>query len=130
MENPINHRYLEGIFVKLVDSSAVAQAKPSRSCFDPFERQLFCPFLIFKNGVFLSAIVNEFEFVYLLFSIVPLRWRLIRLQVGWLVHLENLRAMANCSCCRCQETGRSRALYRRHARLLLCLARVRRAAAC
>src|SRR5262245_10217284 len=65
MENPINHWDLEGIVVNLVNSSAVAQAKPSRSGFDPFERQLFCPFLIFKNGVFLSVIVNEFEFVYL-----------------------------------------------------------------
>src|SRR5215475_7222872 len=65
MENPINHRDLEGFIVKPVDNSAVAQAKQTRSGFDPFERRLFCPFLIFKNGVFLSVIVNEFEFVYL-----------------------------------------------------------------
>jgi hypothetical protein len=65
MEDPINHRDLEGVVVKLVDSSAVAQTKPSRSGFDPFEGRLFGPFLIFKNGVFLSLIVNEFEFVYL-----------------------------------------------------------------
>ena len=65
MENPINHRDLEGIVVKLVNSSAVAQAKQARSRFDPFEGRLFCPFLIFKNGVFLSVIVDEFKFVYL-----------------------------------------------------------------
>ena len=65
MENPINHRDLEGIVVKLVNSSAVAQAKQARSRFDPFEGRLFCPFLIFKNGVFLSVIIDEFKFVYL-----------------------------------------------------------------
>ncbi len=65
MENPINHRDFEGIVVNLVDSSAVAQAKRSRSGFGPFERLRFCPFLIFKSGVFLSVIVNEFKFVYL-----------------------------------------------------------------
>src|SRR5262249_20902208 len=63
MENPIDHRDLEGVVVKLVDSSAVAQAKPSRSGFSPFERQT--SFLIFKNCVVLPVIVNEFEFVYL-----------------------------------------------------------------
>jgi hypothetical protein len=65
MENPINHRDLEGIVVNPINSSAVAQAKPSRSGFDPFERQLFCPFPIFKNCVLLSVIVNDFKFVYL-----------------------------------------------------------------
>ena len=65
MENPINQRDLEGIAVKLVDSSAVAQAKQTLSGFDPFEGRIFCPFLIFKSGVFLSVSVNEFEFVYL-----------------------------------------------------------------
>jgi hypothetical protein len=65
MENPINHRDFEGIIVNLVDSSAVAQAKGSRSGFGPFERLRFCPFLILKSCVFLSVIVNEFKFVYL-----------------------------------------------------------------
>jgi hypothetical protein len=65
MENSINHRDLKGIVVNPVNSSAVAQAKPRRSGFDPFERRFFCPFLIFKNCVFLSVIVNEFKFVYL-----------------------------------------------------------------
>jgi hypothetical protein len=69
MENPINHRDLEGIVVNLVNSSAVAQAKPSRSGFDPFERQLFCPFLIFKNCVLLSVIVNDFKFIYPCFAV-------------------------------------------------------------
>src|SRR5262245_13126749 len=64
-ENPIDHRDLEGIVVNPVNSSAVAQAKPRRSGFDPFERRFFCPFLIFKNCVFLSVIVNEYKFVYL-----------------------------------------------------------------
>ena len=59
MEDPINHRDLESIVVNLVNSSAVAQAKPSRSGFDPFERWFFCPFLILKDCVFLSMIVNE-----------------------------------------------------------------------
>src|SRR5215831_15371012 len=74
MENPIDHRDLEGVGVKLVDSSAVAQAKPSRSGFSPFERQTFCSFLIFKNGVFLPVIVNEFKFVYLASFCAPARW--------------------------------------------------------
>ena len=65
MESPINHRDRKGIVVNLVNSSAVAQAEPTRSGFDPFEGRLFCPFLIFKNSVFLSVIVNEFKFVYL-----------------------------------------------------------------
>src|SRR5262245_66220410 len=60
-----------------------------------------------------------------LFSIVPLRLRLLRLQVGWLVHLENA-AKAN----GCQGTGQSRAPPPRHAMLLLCLVRVLRAASC
>src|SRR5262245_63454541 len=47
----------------------------------------------------------------------------LRLQVGSLVHLENA-AKAN----GCQGTGQSRAPPPRHAMLLLCLARVRRAA--
>jgi len=64
MENPINRRYLEGIVVKLVNGSAIAQAKLTRSCFDPFEGRLFCPLLVLKDGVFLSVIVNEFKFVY------------------------------------------------------------------
>jgi hypothetical protein len=55
----------EGIVVKPFDSSAVTQAEQTRSGFDPFEGRLFCPFLIFKNGVFVSVIVNEFEFIYL-----------------------------------------------------------------
>jgi hypothetical protein len=70
MENPINRRDLEGIVVKLVNGSAVAQAKLTRSGFDPFEGRLFCPFLILKDGVFLSVIVNEFKFVYLVSSSV------------------------------------------------------------
>jgi hypothetical protein len=65
IENPIDHRDLEGIVVKLVNSSAVAQAKQTRSGFDPFERWLLHAFLIFKNRVSLSVIVNEFKFVYL-----------------------------------------------------------------
>jgi hypothetical protein len=65
MENPINHRDIESIVVDLVDSSAVAQAKPSRPSFDPFEGRLFGAFLVFKNCVFLSLIVNELKFVYL-----------------------------------------------------------------
>ena len=68
MEIPINHRDLKGIVVNLGNSSAIAQAEPTRSGFDPFERRLFCPFLIFKNSVFLSVIVNEFNFVYLVSS--------------------------------------------------------------
>ena len=55
----------EGIVVNLVNGSAVAQAKRSRSRFDKFEGRLFGPCLIFKNRVFLSLIVNELEFVYL-----------------------------------------------------------------
>jgi len=66
MENPINHRDLEGIVVNPVNSSAVAQAEQTRPGFDPFEGRHFCPFLIFKNDVFLSVFVNEFKFVYLL----------------------------------------------------------------
>jgi hypothetical protein len=65
MENPINRRDLEGIVVKLVHGGAVAQAKPTRSGFDPFEGRLFCPLLVLKDGVFLSVIVNELKFVYL-----------------------------------------------------------------
>jgi hypothetical protein len=65
MENPINQRDLEGIVVKPVNSSTVAQAKQTQSGFDPLEGRLFCPVLIFKNSVFLSVIVNEFKFVYL-----------------------------------------------------------------
>jgi len=65
MENPIDHRDLEGVVVKFVDSSAIAQAKQTRSGFDPFEGRLFSPFLILKNGIFRSVIVNEFKFVYL-----------------------------------------------------------------
>src|SRR5262245_61975662 len=49
----------------------------------------------------------------------------LRLQVGWLVHLENA-AKAN----GCQGTGQSRAPPPRHAMLLLCLVRVRRAVSC
>jgi hypothetical protein len=131
-ENSINHRDLEGIVVNPVNSSAVAQAKPRRSGFDPFERRFFCPFLIFKNCVFLSVIVNEFKFVYLAsFSVFHSRLRLaiLRLQLRRLVNLENPATVIG-SCCRCQRTEQSRALYRCHARLLLCLVRVRRAAAC
>jgi hypothetical protein len=41
------------------------------SGFDPFEEPFLHAFLIFKNGVFASMIVNEFKFVYLLrFSIL------------------------------------------------------------
>jgi hypothetical protein len=65
MENPINHRNLEGTVVELVNGSAIAQAKQTRSGFDPFEGRLLRPFLILKNSVFLSVIVNEFKFVYL-----------------------------------------------------------------
>jgi hypothetical protein len=64
MKNPINHLDLEGIVVNLVNISAVAQTKPSRPGFDPFERRLFYALLIFKNCVFLSVIVNDFKFVY------------------------------------------------------------------
>src|SRR5262245_43012632 len=86
-QNFINHRDLEGIVVNPVNSSAVAQAKPRRSRFDPFERRFFCPFLIFKNSVFLSVIVNEFKFVYLAcFSVF--HWRLFRLKLRRLVDLE------------------------------------------
>jgi len=70
MENPINRRDPEGIVVKLVNGRAVAQAKLTRSGFDPFEGRLFCPLLILKDGVFLSVIVNEFKFVYLASSSV------------------------------------------------------------
>src|SRR5262245_53321359 len=130
MENPINHRDLEGIVVKPVNSSAVAQAKTSR--FDPFEGRLFGPFLIFKNLVFLSVIVNEFEFVYLarlsvFHSPLPRRW--FRLHVGGLLHLQD-PATANGSYCRCRGTGRSHAPLPRHARSLRCLVRAQRAAAC
>ena len=103
MQHPINHRGLEGIVVNLVNSSAVAQAKPSRSGFDPFERQLFCPFLIFKNCVFLSVIVNEFKFVYLAsFSVFYSRLRLaiLRLQLRRLVNLETPATVIG-SRCRC-----------------------------
>jgi hypothetical protein len=68
MESPINHRDRKGIVVNLVNSSAVAQAEPTRSGFDPFEGRLFGPFLIFKNNVFLSVIINELNFVYLVSS--------------------------------------------------------------
>jgi hypothetical protein len=68
LENTIDVRDLEGVIVKLVEGSAVAQAKQTWSRFDPFEGWLFCPFLIFENGVFLSAIVKKFEFVYLVSS--------------------------------------------------------------
>ena len=64
MEDPVYHWNLEGIVVNLVNGSAVAQAIPGRSGFDPFKRLLFCPFLIFKNCVFLSVTVNDFELVY------------------------------------------------------------------
>ena len=64
MEDPVYHRNLEGIVVNLVNGSAVAQAIPGRSGFDPFKRLRFCPFLMFKNYVFLSVTVNDFEFVY------------------------------------------------------------------
>src|ERR1044071_6881510 len=57
MENPVSRRDFEGIVVNLVDSSTVAQAKRSRSSFGKFERLRFCPFLIFKSGVFFSVIV-------------------------------------------------------------------------
>src|SRR5262245_51847306 len=121
MENSINHRDLEGIIVNLVNSSAVAQAKPSRSGFDPFEGLLFGPFLIFKNGVFLSLIVNEFKFVYLasfsVFHILLSGWRFFTLQPRRLVNLET-PSMVIGSCRRCQRIGRSRALRRCHARLL------------
>jgi len=63
MENFI--KCSEGIIVNLVNGSAVAQAKRSPSKFDPFEGRLFGPYLIFKNCVFLSLIVNELKFVYL-----------------------------------------------------------------
>jgi hypothetical protein len=70
MENPINRRNLEGVVVKLVNGGAVAQAKLTRSGFNPFEGHLFCPLLVLKDGVFLSVIVNEFKFVYLASSSV------------------------------------------------------------
>ena len=76
MKNPVDHRDLEGIVVNLVNISAIAQTKPSRPSFDPFERRLFYPLLIFKNCVFLSAIsmtLNSFTGRVFLFSIVPLR---------------------------------------------------------
>jgi hypothetical protein len=56
---------LEGVIVNLDYDSAVAQAKPTRSRFDPLQGGLFGAFLIFQNGVFLSVIVNEFKFAYL-----------------------------------------------------------------
>ena len=54
---------LEGVFVNPVYDGAVAQAKPTRSLFDPLKGGLFGAFLIFQNGVFLSVIVDEFKFV-------------------------------------------------------------------
>jgi hypothetical protein len=57
---------LKSIVVNLGNSSAIAQAEPTRSDFDPFEGRLFCPFLTFKNSVFLSVIVNEFNFANLM----------------------------------------------------------------
>src|SRR5262245_63286964 len=131
MENPINHRDLEGVVVKLVDSSAVAQAKETWSGFDPFSERLFCPFLLFKNLVFLSVIFNEFEFVYLARLSVfhnPLRRRLFRLHVGGLLHLQD-PATANGSCCRGRGTGLSHGPHPRHAKSLLCLVRAQRGAA-
>jgi hypothetical protein len=56
---------LEGVIVNLVYDGAVAQAKPTRSRFHPLEGGLFGAFLIFQNGIFLSVIVNEFKFAYL-----------------------------------------------------------------
>jgi hypothetical protein len=56
---------LEGVIVNLVYNGVVAQAKPTRSRFDPLEGGLFGALLIFQNGAFLSAIVNDFKFVYL-----------------------------------------------------------------
>ena len=56
---------LEGVIVDLVYEGAVTKTKPTRSRLDPFEGGLFCAFLIFQNGVFLSVIVNEFKFAYL-----------------------------------------------------------------
>jgi hypothetical protein len=56
---------LEGVIVNLVYDGAVAQAKPTRSLFDPLKGGLFDAFLIFQNGVFLSVIVDEFKFAYL-----------------------------------------------------------------
>jgi hypothetical protein len=56
---------LKGIVVNLGNSSAVAQTERTRSGLDPFEGRFFCPSLIFKNGVFLSVIVNDFNFDYL-----------------------------------------------------------------
>jgi hypothetical protein len=56
---------LEGVIVNLDYDSAVAQAKPTRSRFDPLQGGLLGAFLIFQNGVFLSVIVNEFKFAYL-----------------------------------------------------------------
>ena len=66
MEDALDRRDLKGVVINLVDGSSVAQAKPARSGFDPFEGPLFCAFLIFINGVFLSMLVNEFKFAYLI----------------------------------------------------------------
>jgi len=65
MKDPIDHPELEGVVVNLANGSTVAQAERTWSGFDKFEGRLFRPFLIFKNSVFLSVIVNEFNFVYL-----------------------------------------------------------------
>ena len=127
MENLIYHRDFEGLVVNLVNSSAVAQAKPSRSGFDPFERRLFCPFLIFKDCVFPSVIVNDFKFAYRLDFGFHNGSTILRLQLRWPVDLENPATLIGL-CCRCQRIGRSRALYRRHERSLLRLVRVPRAA--
>ena len=65
MENPINHRDLESIVVDLVDSSAVAQAKPSRSSLIHLRDGFSVPSWYSKTVYSLSLIVNELKFVYL-----------------------------------------------------------------
>jgi len=132
MKNPGDHRDLEGIVVNLVNISAIAQTKPSRPSFDPFERRLFYPLLIFKNCVFLSLIVNDFKFVYRVsfpgFHNPSQDGEFFKL-LRRLVDL-GYPATVIGSACRCQGIGQLHALPRRHARSLLCLVRVRRPAAC
>jgi hypothetical protein len=65
MKDSVNRHDLEGIVVNLVDGCSVAETKPTWSGLHPFERRFFHAFLIFKNSVFLSMIVNELKFVYL-----------------------------------------------------------------
>jgi hypothetical protein len=92
---------LEGVIVDLVYDSAVTQTKPTRSRFDPFEGGLFCAFLILQNGVFLSVIVNESKFAYL-----------VRLSV-----LHNLAPNTQLAPCAAKSTSNWELLQARHRKL-------------